>query len=174
MVTITIPDVQGGFTLDDLADLPHCVRWELRNGKLVIGSRARLWHQRTARRIANLLERQGKQAETEVGVRASATDSRIADIGVFHQEPDDVERAWHDADLISMVVEVWSASSDSKDRNAYWHADRGIQEYWFAEPVKGEKWAARVTIFKLGRTASGAVDYVEQRIATLDELEREA
>ncbi len=88
MTTLHLPDVvEDGFTLDDLEGLPSKLRYEIHDGRLVIMSPARLWHQRVARRIANLLEKAGRFADTEVGVRRSNRDTRVADVGVFHEAP---------------------------------------------------------------------------------------
>jgi hypothetical protein len=68
---------------------------------------------------------------------------------------------------------VWSPSSDAKDRNPQWYAERGIPAYWLAEPIEGQKWAALITRYKFARnTPSGTAAYIEVGKTTLDELKR--
>jgi Uma2 family endonuclease len=47
-----------------------------------------------------------------------------------------------------LVVEVWSPSSDGEDHEAmHWYAGRGIDEYWLAEPMEGDRWGAFITCY---------------------------
>jgi hypothetical protein len=65
---------------------------------------------------------------------------------------------------------VWSPSSDAKDRNPSWYAERGIREYWFAEPVDGDDRDALIVMYELATTMAGSTEYVERRRVTLKEL----
>ncbi|MEJ3742083.1 Uma2 family endonuclease [Actinomycetes bacterium KLBMP 9797] len=161
------------WTVSDLEELPPGIRAEVHGGNLVIMSPARLWHQHVERQLCNILECAGRFAFTQVGVFGRPNDTRIAEVGVFHEEPDNLQESWHDPAALALVVEVWSPSSEDKDRNPRWYLARGIEEYWLAEPIKGEKYDALVTMCRRGRNLSGFIDYVEYRQARLSELERD-
>jgi Uma2 family endonuclease len=169
LITIHLPAVEM-WTVDNLGDLPSHLRYELHNGRLEIMSPAVTWHQRVERRICNMLERTGRWADTQVGVLNTPSDTRVADVGVFASEPDP-RAAWHPAGNLTLVVEVWSPSSDDKDRNPQWYADRGIAEYWLAEPIEGDTWGALITQYQLARTPAGTAAYVETGRTTLAALE---
>ncbi len=175
MTTLNLPDVveKNGFTLDDLDGLPSGLRYEVHDGKLVIMSPARLWHQRVARRIANLLEKAGYFAETEIGIRRTPRDGRVADVAIFRNEPDDLNETWHSPADIALVVEVWSPSSDSKDHDLRWYAERNIPTYWLVEPIDGERLGALITIFDLVRAESGTATYLEREKTTLARVEQD-
>jgi Uma2 family endonuclease len=166
MTVLHLPPVEGRWTLTDLDKLPTDLRYEVHDGRLVIMSPARLWHQEIESRIRNLLVRAGRHAFTKVGVKRNDTDGRVPEVGVFYDEPADPEAAWHDPALLALVIEVWSRSSDAKDHNPQWYADRGIPEYWLATPIKGEKWGALIAMYELDRPV-----YRKIREATLAELE---
>jgi Uma2 family endonuclease len=163
---------EDGWTVADLVDFPPSLRYEVHNGKLVIMSPARLWHQEIEWRICKLLKAAGRFAFTQVGVRHTARDARVAEVGVFHDAPTDSGVTWHDPAKLAQVVEVWSESSDEKDRDTNWYADRGIPEYRLAEPIEGETWGALITMHKLARTPSGESAYVKTDQTTLAELEK--
>ncbi|MFI5843694.1 Uma2 family endonuclease [Catenuloplanes sp. NPDC051500] len=172
MTTLHLPDVvEDGFTVDDLEGLPSGLRYEVHDGRLVIMSPARLWHQRMARRIANLLEKAGYFAETEVGVRRTPRDARVADVAVFKEVPKDLNEAWHSPAVIALAVEIWSPSSDSKDHDLRWYAEQSIATYWLVEPIDGEQFGALVTVYDLVRAESGKATYLEREKTTLERLE---
>jgi Uma2 family endonuclease len=171
MLPLPVP-VEDGWTIDDLEGLPSTLRYEVHNGELVIMSPARLWHQDIERRICNLLIAAGRFAYTQVGVRRTRRDVRVAEVGVFHEKPTDLEMAWHQAAALSLVVEVWSKSSDEKDRDTSWYAGLGIPEYWLAEPIVSVASDALITVHKLARTTSGEATYIKTDQTTLAELEK--
>ncbi len=172
LITLHLPAVEV-WTVDDLTDLPSHLRYELHNGRLEIMSPAVAWHQRVEHRICAVLMRDGRWANTQVGVLNTSSDTRVADVGVFPDEPDP-RAAWHPAANLALVVEVWSPSSDDKDRNPQWYAQRGIAEYWLAEPIEGDTWGALITQYQLARTPGGTVTYVETGRTTLAALEAAA
>jgi len=112
-------------------------------------------------------------ARTQVGVLNMSSDTRVADIGVFRDEPDP-RAAWHPATKLALVIEVWSPASDDQDRNPQWYVERGIAEYWLAEPIEGDTWGALVTQYQLARTPSGTPAYMETGRTTLTALEANA
>jgi Uma2 family endonuclease len=161
------------WTTDDLERLPPSFRAEVHNGDLVILSPARKWHQRIERRICNLLESAGRYADTQVSVVRNKSDTRTADVGVVRDEPTDTEQVWHEPGEVELVVEVWSRSSERKDRNPQWYADVGIPEYWLAKPIEVGNWDARITMYELRPIlGSDAPVYVETGKVTLSELEQ--
>lgn len=170
MTTFHLPAIET-WTVDELADLPQTLRFELHNGRLVIMSPAKVWHEETAARIRTVLRLAGRLAVTNVGILRTKGDMRVPDVAVFREEPDP-NAAWHNAACIALVVEVWSPSSDGKDYDAmHWYADRGISEYWLAVPVEGDRWGACITRYTLARTADGETTYVEVDTTALNALE---
>jgi Uma2 family endonuclease len=121
-------------------------------------------------RICAVVLGDGRLAYTQVGVLSTPSDTRVADVGVFASEPDP-RAAWHPAGDLTLVVGVWSPSSGDKDRNPRWYADRGIAEYWLAEPIEGDTWGAPITQYQLARTPAGTAAYVETGRTTLAALE---
>ncbi len=171
MTTFHLPAIET-WTVDELAELPTDLRYELHNGKLVIMSPARVWHEEIAARIRAVLRAAGRFAVTNVGVLRTKGDMRVPDVAVFRDEPDP-NAAWHSASRFSLVVEVWSPSSDEKDHgNMQWYADRGIPEYWLAVPVEGERWGASIARFALAPAADGESTYVEVDTVALSALEQ--
>lgn len=170
MTILNLPAVEI-WTVEDLEGLPSELRYEIRNGKLVIMSPVRLWHEHVAAEIRGVLRRAGRHAFTNVGIKRTSSDTRVSDVAVFRDEPDDPLESWHEAGEIALVVEVWSPSSDDKDRNEMdWYARRGIPEYWLAEPMDGDKWGAYVTRFTLARATSGEATYMRLEATTLTAL----
>lgn len=165
--------IAGEWTIADLEELPRGVRAEVHNGNLYVMSPARLWHQHVESALRNILVEAGRFAFTQVGVFGRPNDTRVAEVGVFYEEPDELNTSWHDPAAIAMVAEVWSPSSEDKDRNPRWYLAHDIPEYWLAEPIEGEKFDALVTMYRKGRNLSGLIEYVEFRQARLAELERD-
>jgi Uma2 family endonuclease len=173
-VTITeFRPISGEWTIADLEELPRGTRAEVHNGNLYVMSPARLWHQHVESTLRNILASARQFAFTQVGVLRTTKDTRVAEVGVFYEEPTDPNAAWHDPAALALVAEVWSPSSDKKDRNPSWYAERGIPEYWLAEPIDGEPWGSLVTMYELAHTLSGNTEYVERRRVTLAELQRD-
>jgi Uma2 family endonuclease len=172
---VTITDfrpIADEWTIADLEELPQGVRAEVHNGTLVVMSPARLWHQQVEWHLCQLLKSAGRHAFTQVGVLRNRRDTRVAEVGVFKDQPTDPNATWHDPAALALVAEVWSPSSDAKDRNPRWYAERGIREYWLAEPIDGDDWGATITMYELATTMAGSTEYVERRRVTLDELTR--
>lgn len=173
MTLASLTPIVDEWTTDDLDALPPSVRAEVRYGKLVIMSPARLWHQDIARRLCNLLKSAHHHAFTQVGVQRMKNDARVADGGAFVDEPSDGQRAWHAPSSLALVIEVLLPSSEGKDHNPDCYATVGIPEYWLAEPVADDRWGALITMYEIVQTVRGASTYVETRKVTLSELERD-
>jgi Uma2 family endonuclease len=149
VMTWTLPAVDG-LTVDDIEDMPENLRVELHNGDLVVKLPGTLWHEKVAEAIVVWFASQHRFAATNPGVKRTARDTRIPDVGVFLTEPAEWDTAYHDPSEPEIVVEVWSRSSDEKDHyEMQWYADRGIPEYWLVTPIEGKKRDAQVTRFRL-------------------------
>lgn len=159
------------WTVDDLERLPDNLRCEIRNGKLVIMSPVKVWHEDVAAEIRNSLRRAGRFASTNVTIKRVATDTRMPDVAVF-REPPDLQASVHSPDNIELVVEVWSPSSDTKDHEELrWYAERGIAEYWLAEPIgDGRTLTATITRYVLATSVDGEPLYVQAGVTTLADL----
>ena len=170
-MTISLVPASDVWTIDDLENLPADIRCEIHNGRLVIMSPVRVWHQNVARAIANALERSGSHVSTDVTIRRTASDTRMPDVATFVGPPD-LRAAVHAPDTINLVVEVWSPSSDVKDHHEMqWYADLGIGEYWLVEPVgDGSTLDATISKFALATTAHGEVLYVHAGTQTLADV----
>ena len=153
-MTISLVPASDVSTVDDLQNLPADIRCEIHNGRLVIMSPVRVWHQNVARAIANALERSGRHVSTDVTIRRTVSDTRMPDVAAFVRPPD-LRAAVHDPDTIDLVVDVWSPSSDAKDHHEMqWYADLGIAGYWLVEPVgDGSTLEATISRFALATTA---------------------
>ena len=138
MTTLVLPDLP--MTADEFAAMPHTpgLRIELDEGMLEVAAAAQMaWHARVARRIANLLERAGRVAETEVGVVLGARRVRIPDVVRFRpgQRPDPFASQFPAA-MVDLVVEIVSPESRVRDQEikpAQYRA-AGIPEMWIVTP----------------------------------------
>src|SRR3954451_16400367 len=111
-MTITINPPAGEWTIDDLDDVgSDGYRMEIHEGNLVIMSPATAWHSQVARRLANTLDRMGLPAITEIAVKQSRRDMRIADIAVFREALNDLDHAYWAPEDLTTVIEVVSESS---------------------------------------------------------------
>jgi Uma2 family endonuclease len=168
-VTWNLPAVDG-LTVDDIQDTPENLRVELHNGDLVIKLPGTLWHEKVAEAVAAWFGRAGRFAATNPGIKRTPRDTRIPDVGVFFREPEAWDTAYHDPSQFEAVVEVWSRSSDEKDRHdMQWYADRGIPEYWLVTPIEGNKRDATITRYRLVVT-EGTAGYLHEETTTLAEL----
>lgn len=121
-----------GFTIEQAEQLlPEHVRFELHGGRIVVMSPARRWHNRVQRRIANLLERQGRSADTGIGLWVGPGETRVLDVAAFRGDPG-LDRAYFDAAEIELAVEVVSPSSRDDDYvdKPKLYAQLGIGEFW--------------------------------------------
>ncbi|MGH8793516.1 MAG: Uma2 family endonuclease [Stackebrandtia sp.] len=158
-------------TVDDLEQLPDDYRYELREGDLVVRSPATVWHYRVGSRLVLALEKQGKPASGEVGIRFGKRSTRVADVAVFKKAVDDT-RSYFDPDEIVVAVEIVPPSSKHDDHvdKPRRYAKAGIPEYWRVERAEGSKDAV-IFQHKLAHTADGEASYVETGVTTLSVLE---
>lgn len=169
VMTWTLPAVDG-LTVDDIEDMPENLRVELHNGDLVVKLPGTLWHEKVAEAIVVWFASQHRFAATNPGIKRTARDTRIPDVGVFFTEPTEWDTAYHEPSELEVVVEVWSRSSDEKDHHEMqWYADRGIPEYWLVTPIEGKKRDALITRFKLA-VIDGRPAYRHESTTTLTQL----
>jgi Uma2 family endonuclease len=169
VMTWNMPAVDG-LTVDDIEDMPENLRVELHNGDLVVKVPGTLWHEKIAEAIVILFASQRRFAATNPGIKRTARDTRVPDVGVFFTEPTDWDTAYHNASELEVVVEVWSKSSDEKDhQEMQWYADRGTPEYWLVTPIEGKKLDVQISQFKL-TIIDGRPAYRHEATTTLGEL----
>jgi Uma2 family endonuclease len=129
-----LPLQPGGFTVHDMPflDLEH--RYELVDGEVVIAPSAAREHNRSMRRLANLLERQapaGFSVEQELEVSPEPTNGPEPDVLVVRG---DIPGHWHyvPPEMTVLAVEIVSPGSRTRDRKyrPILYADLGIQWYW--------------------------------------------
>jgi Uma2 family endonuclease len=144
MTTLVLPDLP--MTADDFAAMAPVrgVRIELNEGTLEVAAAAQqAWHSTVARRIAALIEREGRTALTEAGVVLNPRKVRIPDVVRFIAGvvPDDFASQFA-ADQIDLVVEVVSPESRFRDQEVKpaEYRTAGIAEMWIVTPhqIPGE------------------------------------
>lgn len=175
-MSITINPPAGEWTIDDLDGVvSDGFRVEIHEGNLLIMSPATAWHSQVARRLANALDLMGLSAITEIGVKRSRRDMRIADIAVFREAQEDLNHAYWSPGDITTVIEVVSESSEVDDRvtKPLWYAEAGIPEFWRVERSE-DRQDAVVFQFGLATTAGGTSAYVQTAVTTLTALEAKA
>jgi Uma2 family endonuclease len=158
-----------GFTVEMAEDLlPDGVRYELHGGQILVLSPAARWHVRVQRRIANLLERQGRNADLEIGMQIAPRETRVLDVAVLVADAGE-EPAYFRPGEIELGVEVVSPSSRDTDYvdKPHLYAQLGIAEFWRVD--RAEKDVVYVSMFRLDRERC-VYDLIET--VTLDELER--
>jgi Uma2 family endonuclease len=172
-MSITINPPAGPWTLSDLDAVSDAgYRLEIHEGNLVVMSPATMWHSQVARRLANALEAMGRPVLTEVGIKRSDTDMRVADVAVFHKLQTDDDQAYWRPDDVALVIEVVSRSSKSYDRLAKprWYAEAGVPSFWRVER-SDDKHEAVIFQFALAATAEGLSAYIQTGVTTLANLE---
>lgn len=164
------PADPDGFTIE-MAEhlLPEGVRFELYGGTIHVMSPAVRWHTRAQRRLADLLERQGRIADIEVGLSIAPGETRVLDVAAFHDEPDE-DRAYFRAGEIALAIEVVSPSSRDDDYvdKPTLYARLGIGEFWRVDRT-GDSNEPMIEMFTLD--ADRRV-YVPSRTISLAELEK--
>lgn len=161
------PDTEG-YTIE-MAEhlLPSDARFELHGGRIVLMSPARRWHSRIQRRVANLLEHQGRDVDTEIGLVIAPKESRVLDVAAFHGDAG-FDRAYYQPGEIDLAVEVVSPSSERDDYvdKPDLYARLGIPEFWRID--RTEDGVVMVEMFTLDRDRHR---YVAAKTVALDELE---
>jgi Uma2 family endonuclease len=140
-------------TVDDLADLPEDLRYELIEGRLVVAPVGLPIHQFLEVRIANAIEENCPDeflVNVEQALLRNPRNEFRPDVMLLREEGADRSPV-HAAD-VPLVVEIVSASSRFSDRESKvkWYADLGIPAYWIVDPL-----AERVTLTVLRLDADG-------------------
>lgn len=134
---LNLPDRQD-LTVDDLADLPKDLRYELVNGRLIVPSPLP-FHQSLGNRVNNALE---VYCPEDIFI---STDQSVAVDDRNEPRPDVValriEGASHTPVLVRdviLVVEVISPDSTIRDRfeKAKLYAAAGVPAYWIIDPLR--------------------------------------
>ena len=138
--SVTLPIRPGGFTVDDLDDLPETgsTRYELIDGVLLVSPAARQRHQLAVDDLATILKRACPADQVIVpaaqDVRRGSHTNLAPDLLVIRRS--DVDLDSHVVSAPLLVVEVVSPSSRRIDlglkREAY--AEMGIPSYWVVDP----------------------------------------
>lgn len=168
VLTIEWPD--SGLTVEDLANLPDDgMRYELREGNLLIMSPAIAWHSRVGRELTQALVNAGRVAFQEVGVRFGPRDSRTPDVTVFPGSIDE-NRAFFSPHEVELVIEIVSPSSEQDDRveKPAKYASAGIPEFWRVE--RGEDGEPVIIQHKLARLSDGTSVYAQVGVVTIASL----
>jgi Uma2 family endonuclease len=169
---LEIPPVPN-WTADALERLPEEFRYEVTEGKLVIGPAAKTpWHSKTQMRLCNLLRARGRLAYREQGVVIGPGEICTCDVGVFRGPPSE-DAAYHPAREFDLVIEVVSPDSQRADREVKpgRYAAGGIHEYWRVEKTDD----GEVVVFqhRLVRVDGTPASYAETRVVLLSTLEKE-
>lgn len=143
---------EGGWTVDDLDDLPDDgLQYELAEGVLLVTPSPRVSHQRATVRVTALLLAACPESlevfAAPLDVRPSLTTSLQPDVLVVRREDARGERL---VGTPVLVVEVLSPSTRVKDlvlKRAL-HAEAGIASYWVVDPA-----TATVTVLQLAGDA---------------------
>ena len=139
----TLPFRPGGWTVDDLDELPDDgYRYELLDGSLLVSPPPELAHQVVATRLAVLLAAQLPDdlvAVAAPGVYYDARNYRIPDLVVFPRVVLSQERPRLTPTDVLLAVEVASPGSARTDRvlKPAEYAAAGVPHFWRVEPAEG-------------------------------------
>jgi len=160
---------RDNLTVDDIADLPEDLRFELIDGRLVLTPRALPIHQFISVRANNAIEEHcpdGIMVNVEQAVRLNRANELCPDVMVFREEGAG-QSPIMSADVL-LVVEVISPSSKSIDpgKKFEYYGNLGIPAYWIIDPL-----AARVTLtqFLLGPDGSYQQHLKTDDLVTVEE-----
>ena len=159
-------------TAEEFEQLPEVEGWrmELWEGNLDVAAAAQMaWHSSTIRRIANMIEAQGRTVHAETGVVLGPRTVRAPDISRFRSgiRPD-INRSQFAAADVDLVVEIISPESERRDREVKpeEYAGAGIPEFWLVERHPDDADDAMVNTYRL---TPGSVYLLTRRVA-LSEL----
>lgn len=145
-------------TVDDLADLPEDLRYELIDGRLVLAPHANLTHQLISKNIGFAIDQRCPEEFVVNIEQALFLEPHVElrpDVVIL---PEAAPETFIPADAALLVVEVISKSSrntDRKDKLAH-YAGAGIPFYWIIDPL-----AERVTFTQFSLHSNGR--YVEMK-----------
>ncbi|XVV11551.1 Uma2 family endonuclease [Actinoplanes sp. CA-131856] len=143
-------------TVDDIADLPEDLRYELIEGRLVLSPHAKTTHQLLSKRIGDAIEANCPDEfmiNIEQAILIGRRTELRPDVVLLREEAGDCSPVVPEDVLL--VVEVISASSKSTDRELKLkeYAAAGIPSYWIVDPL-----ADRVTFTQFVLSAPGSYD----------------
>lgn len=156
-------------TVDDLADLPEDLRYELIDGRLVLTPLALPLHQLIGLRVATAIEEHSPEEfilNVEQALLVNRRNELRPDVVVIREEA-----AFRSPVLpsdVPLVVEIISESSKKFDRDGKLkkYAYVGIPAYWIIDPL-----ADRVTFTQFSLTAEGTYACLREttELVTVDE-----
>ncbi|SNY14325.1 Endonuclease, Uma2 family (restriction endonuclease fold) [Paractinoplanes atraurantiacus] len=150
-------------TVDDIADLPEDLRYELIEGRLVLSPRAKTTHQLLSKKIGDAIEVNCPDEfmiNIEQAVLIGPGTELHPDVVLLREESGDCSPVLPEDVLLA--VEVVSASSKSTDRGfkLKQYAAVEIPSYWIVDPL-----AERVTFTQFVLSAPGVYDQVVETSA---------
>ena len=153
-MTAALPRLDStNWTVDDVANLPEDLHYELINGRLILTPAAMPIHQIIGVRIVNALEANGPEDVVVSPDSSVTTDFRNEprpDVVVTREEG--ANRTPVLASDVLLVVEIISKSSILSDRDEKMklYAYAGIQHYWIVDPL-----AERITFTQFRLSPDG-------------------
>ncbi|GAA0570680.1 Uma2 family endonuclease [Paractinoplanes ferrugineus] len=160
---------RGDLTVDDIADLPEDLRYELIDGRLLLTPNALPIHQVISQNAAFALEMNRPDdlvVNMEQAVLLNRRNELRPDVMVFQEEG--AGRSPVPAADVLLVVEVISPSSkfDDPGHKAKRYADLGIPAHWIIDPLAGP---VTLTQFALGPDGSYEQLRRTAELVTLDQ-----
>lgn len=157
---LAAPDLIGrqDLTVDDVANLPEDLRYELVDGRLVLSPTPKPIHQSIGVDVAAAFKVNrppGVVVSTDQSVMFDGRNERCPDVALIHQEGADFTPVL--ASDVFLAVEIVSPSSQVIDRvdKMKVYADGGIAIYWIIDLL-----AERVTLTEFLLSSDG--DYRQQ------------
>jgi Uma2 family endonuclease len=156
------------WTVDDLANLPKNLRYELIDGRLVLTPRAVTIHNFIGRHTANAIEEfspEGFVPDNEQAVFLNPRNELVPDVMIVRAEAA-TKSPVLPSDVL-LVVEVVSRSSKGTDRGTKLesYAKLGIPHYWIIDSLR-----ERVTLTELRLDSGGYRPLLEtDELVALDE-----
>jgi Uma2 family endonuclease len=140
-------------TVDDLADLPEDLRYELIDGRLVLTPHARPSHQMISKNVGFAIDQRCPEEfvlNIEQAILIAPHIELVPDAVILSEAAPDTSPV--PADDVLLVVEVISKSSQSTDRKYKLdrYANAGIPFYWIIDPL-----ADRVTFTQFSLHVDG-------------------
>jgi Uma2 family endonuclease len=156
-------------TVDDIADLPEDLRYELIDGRLVLTPHGIPIHQFISKRVGDAIEEKCPEVfvlNIEQAVMVDPHTELRPDVVLIREEGAGLSPV--QAADVELVIEVISKSSRVSDRvdKSKLYADAGIPAYWIFDPL-GE--AVTFTQLSLGPDGSYVQQLQTDKLVTVDQ-----
>jgi Uma2 family endonuclease len=167
-MTVTLHELdlnRRDWTVDEVANLPEDLRYELIEGRLVLSPNPKLLHAQISLDLVNALrvnQPEGWCAIGEMSVMINSRSELVPDANVVRDAPMVWDRSPILAADVLLAVEIVSQSSKYTDPGPKkkLYASAGIPSYWIIDPL-----AKQVTLTQYGLGADGRY---EPRLCTTD------